>query len=490
MLSLLLTGANTDSDPKGLIGDIDEVAVFSKTLSATDVQNHYAVGKYSPNNYSETMKSSGADGIYSLDEANKYIYGLKKTGSWPPYEEITLSLSASCSESTSFALNPVNNKISFVIMDSDSSPRSQIEMQDDQVLQGDEQLVPTGVPYQGLCTLEWNNSNAKLSFLTTGSSHLWEGLRLMPNVQHSLRMVFDGSFASIQVIQLPYEDYSEIGIDGGHDIWVPEEIIFDTGRFPLDFRLRGGVGWSASLIDMHSSVQQVLLEDVQIAEYRSAPLRSKTPYSGAQIFKSGTPSRNAITAFSASDWGGSIVNDYTKSVTAWRVDTTGNKKYEGIKSGRFFLANPKNVKISFKVIVSVQIDAFLYCYETDEIIQIHSDYADSPDWITIEKTMDLERAGHYALYITSPSFGQWWVDEISASPQSIAWFARPDQESQWVPLKTVSDSKYGGVAFTHPGKTLQVRGVSKVLDGTISDVQIEPKYAELGKLVWRDEIDG
>jgi hypothetical protein len=469
-------------EPRGLIGDLDELAVFGKTLSEIDIQNHYAVGKYSPNHYLPLMEFDGADGIYSFEDAGPYINGLSKV-SPGEYTDIKLSMQATdCSDSASFALNPANNKISFVIMDSDAAPRDQVALQEDENLNDDEQLVNSGIPYQGICTLEWNNTEAELSFVTNDSSSVWGEINLNPMLPYSLEMSFDGGRINIEIVLLPHENEGE---------WVERSVVFKTGFFPLDFRLRGGVGWKSELIDMHSSVQRILIQDVQFAEYRSAPLRSRIPYSGAQIFKSGTPPLDLAgdIGVSASDWGGSIDPDLSKSKSgkSYKVNTTGQLRYEGIKTGRFFIQNPNDARIAFKTISAVNLEVFLYCYETDQIVPVHAHYLTSSEWVELDREVSVTECGYYALYVTSSSFGEWYVDELSIKSPSIAWSARPDQEDKWLPMKNVVDSQYGGVKFDHAGKNLQVQGVSKFVDGTIHDIQIMPKYAELGKIVWEDE---
>jgi len=478
MVVLLFSGFG----PRGIIGDLDELAVFGTTLSQIDIENHYAVGKYSPNQYLSLMQFDGADGIYSFEDAGPYINGLKKVSG--AYVDIKLSMQATdCSDSTTFALNPANNKISFVIMDSDSAPRDQIALQEDENLNEDEQLVNSGIPYQGVCTLEWNNTEAELSFVTNESSSVWDEISLNPMLPYSLRMSFDGNRINIEIVLLPHENEGN---------WVDRSVVFETGFFPLDFRLRGGVGWKSELIDMRSSVQRILIEDVQFSEYRSAPLRSRNPYSGVQIFKSGTPPLNLVGGIgvSASDWGGSINQDLSKSKSgkSYKVNTTGQLRYEGIKTGRFFVQNPNDARITFKTISGVGLEVFLYCYETDQVVPVYAHDLFSSEWVEIDRTVSVTECGYYALYVTSSSFGEWYVDELSIKSPSIAWSARPDQEDKWVPMKGVVDSQYGGVVFNNPGKNLQVQGISKFVDSTIHDVQILPKYAELGKIVWEDEV--
>jgi hypothetical protein len=288
--------------------------------------------------------------------------------------------------------------------------------------------------------------------------------------------------ASIKVVQSAYEDNGD---------WIEESTVFDTGLFPLDFRLRGGVGWQAELTDHASTVERIYLEEVEFAEYRSAPLRSRTPYSGAQVFKSGTPPFEVVEFFAASDWGGAIDYDAMKSPTgkAYKVTTSANNRFEGIRSQRFFIQNPSDIRVSARVLSGINLEMFLYCYETDVMTSVHQHDTLGPDWTDIDKTISLPEAGHYALYITSQYFGVWWVDSLSVRPPSVAWAARPDKESPWSPLKSaVADSEYGGAVFEYPGKELQVRGASKTIDGTVYDLQIKPKYAELGKLIWRDEV--
>lgn len=476
---LITLNSSSLSDPKGFIGDIDEVAVFDKVLSPTEIAHQYAVARNSPNEYVELLKNQSAEGIYSFEDIGPVISGLKKDG--PGYNDIKLWLSAACEESPSFLINPANNKIQFVIMDSDSSPRDQIAVQNDDQLDGDEQLMPTGTPYQGVLTLEWNNEFADLTFESNGSVHVWDGINVVPNLNYSLRFSFDGQFASIELIRLAYD---------GEEGWQPEAEVFQSDRFPLELRLRGGVGWASQLVDHEAGINKIFVEDVQFAEYRSTPFRSRTPYYGAQIFKSGTPSHDLVAQFAASDWGGQINFDNTKvaSDKAYKVSTTGEKRFEGIRTQRFWVQNPKDLVVSLRVISGVTLEMFLYDYETDTLFPIHTHNTLGPDWIEIEKTVSLPRASNYALYVTSASFGQWFVDEISVKSASIDWSARQDENSVWMPLKNLADRAYAGVVFDYPGKGLQVKGISKVIDGQIKDVQVQPKYAELGAFAWRDKV--
>lgn len=472
---------NSDgAESRGFIGDIDQVAIFKKSLSPDEVTAQYMVGKYSPSEYVELMKFDGAEGIYSFDDIDRIVYGLFKNGS--NYVDLKQSMDAACAESPTSALVPYKNSISLIIMDSDAAPRDQSAIQNDPQLQGDEQLVTGGNPYQGICTLSWDDDEALLSFTTSISEHTWD-FSIENSRAHALRLYFDGAKAGIRVVQLPYENNGE---------WVPSSLVFDTGLFPVDFRLRGGVGWKAQLMDHSSFITRVYLEDAEHAEYRSAPLRSHIPYQGAQVFKSGTPSVEMVEYFAASDWGGSINSDPMKSTSgkAYRVDTSAANRFEGIRTQRFFVQNIDDIRVRLSVISQTELEIFLYSYETDELIAVHQhNNSSSTGWTEIDETTAVHGAGYYALYITSAYFGRWWVDNVSVTLPTVAWSARPDSKSPWSPLKAaVANSEYGGVFFEHPGKALQIRGISKTKDGNVYDLQIKPKYAELGKFVWRDEV--
>lgn len=471
---------NSDgAETRGFIGDIDQVAIFQSNLTQDQIKDQYLIGKNASNEYVELMKFDDAEGIYSFDDIDRIVYGLFWDGS--EYVNLKQSMNAACTESTSFALNSFRNSISLVVMDSDSAPRDQSTLQNDLQLEGDEQLVNTGTPYQGLCTLEWDNEEAFLSFVTSVSEHKWD-FSIESGKMHALRLYFDGAQAGIKIVKMPRENNGE---------WVPASVVFDTGLFPVDFRLRGGIGWKAQLMDHHSSVERVYLEEAEYAEYRSAPLRSWRPYQGAQVFKSGTPPVELVEQLAASDWGGSINHDPMKSASgnAYKVETSAENRFEGIRTQRFFLQNTSDIRVTTRLLAGVGVEMFLYKYDTDELISIHKHDTLNGDWVDIHEFTSVTSAGYYSLYITSPNFGLWWIDNLSVTVPTVAWSARPNNKSPWSPLKSsVVDSEYGGVVFEHPGSELQVRGVSKTAEGNVHDLQIRPKYAELGKFLWRDEV--
>lgn len=469
---------------KGFIGYIDNIVIQKKFTEELDIIRRYEVGRKNPNQYDAMVLKDGYDLFWKCDQVGPKISVNTASG------VVTGTMSEGCLESNTFAINSYTNKITFVFMDSDSAPRDQIAIEtdaDSYNLEGDTQLVNTNSPYRGLVTLEWDLENTKLTFDSTGqlqTKQVWDNMfTLSPNSTYQMRLDFDGEFASISIIQKTTavnenNQIVETYIDN-------EPVVFKTNRFPLDFRVRGGVGWSASLFDKSSSVDYVTVENTGFSEYKSTPLRSNMPYSGVQVFPSETPPKELVNGFDVSEWGGEKVVE-SESI---KVTTSGDRRFEGIKTNKFFIRDPSDLRIYLDTLSSVKLNLFLYSYRNDKILPVRTGSLSSKKRIVTNVNAFSESgAGYYSLYITSSEYGVWRVYDVSVKVPSVSWFARSQIKNEWIPFKTVSGTNYGGVSFDEMGRELQIKALSRSHEAKIDSVQIQPKELSMGSLVWPDEV--
>jgi len=480
-MSIFFFNQNVSPD-KGFIGYIDNIVIRSLFTEEIDVCRRYEVGRKNPNQYDTMIFKDGYDLFWKCDQVGPII-----SVDAPNFPFITGTMSEGCSESDTFGIRSYKNKIVFVLMDSDSVPRDQIAIENDansNSLEGDAQLVSDSSAYRGLAILEWDSASTKLTFKIESDlipKQVWDLPVLNANSTYQMRLDFDGEFASISIIQKA----TAVNGDQVVETYVDEKVVFKTNRFPLDFRVRGGVGWSASLFDKSSSVDYVTVENTGFSEYRSTPLRSNMPYAGVQVFPSETPPKDLVGSFDVSEWGG----QKTIESQSIKVTTSGNRRFEGIKTNQFFIRDPSDIRISLDTLSSVDLNVFLYSHRNDKILPVRTGSLSSKKRIVTSVNTSLDNgAGYYSLYVTSSTYGIWNVYDISVKVPSVSWFARSKARDEWIPFKTISGIDYGGVSFEEMGRELQIKALSRFYEANINGVQIQPKELTMGNLVWPDEV--
>ncbi len=107
-------------------------------------------------------------------------------------------------------------------------------------------------------------------------------------------------------------------------------------------------------------------------------------------------------------------------------------------------------------------------------------------------------SGHYRLFWVQPSTGQrstWWLDSnVKVTKETVRWEGRAieedpwgDNSSDWMPFQQLVNQSEGGVLFHQRGSSLQVRAKALQQDVSLGKIKFTPKYAELGRVVWKSD---
>lgn len=295
-------------------------------------------------------------------------------------------------------------------------------------------------------------------------------------------------------------------IDKSNLVFSTNKIVDDT----LIKRRKGRLGWYAQLLDGDAALYNIRQRDMSFGEVITKPFESVTPVMGAQLFVGGSDDLQLVTEVLSGPWGvGSIGNDSSASASggAKRITTLGGKPLQGIATNPFVLDNFRHIDIGFRIkypadsllVPGAGLDIFLYgeygrCIPLN-VTPIHGD-----KWETIRATLpdDLIQTGTYQLMLiqTLPNKDTtWWIEDLSVTTPTLIWSGRskkPDawdlEGDQWVPFDHTLNKLYGGVVFEERGNGLQVRGRALRQNAVIQDFKVVPKYAELGRFVWSDEI--
>jgi hypothetical protein len=291
-------------------------------------------------------------------------------------------------------------------------------------------------------------------------------------------------------------------------------IFFDTGDIRDDSlftRRLGRIGWYASLNDGDGFVTESRSAGLTFGEYISHPMNSITPVKGLQLFSACTPNRELSSKFLTAFGSGSTVTlDATKSDSgvAFRIDTldTVSLKY-GAKTNIFEVEDFNEVTLRFAAnFPAYGVDQNPYSVslvlETDPTTPVYTfDIPEiTPDvWqkFTVELGPAKETcpAGRYMIaFHQAVGSVTWYLDNASIESREVSWKARPYKPDAWgyddigwTPAKDDYNSDFKGVLFPRTGRSAQVSGRTLTQDAFISRLQILPRFAELGRLVWADE---
>lgn len=324
--------------------------------------------------------------------------------------------------------------------------------------------------------------------------------------------------------------------------------IFDTEIIDDDFifvRRAGRFGWTASIADGDAYVSSIRPQSLSFAEYRSAPLASTTPVTGAQLFANYSNNTEYFTEFSpyptlpistlfgnddlyplgiSTGGGGSgtvsaatISND-TFGGESTKVTIVGNglSSFQGAISNVLPITNLTETEIHFDIFYpkSLLIQGNTI---SAELIYVNAK-ASNPLFINLTiPALQGDQWEHIVIYpgasLNSFPVGDWqliiqavanvpsvwYIQNVSIFERAIRWTGRAvvddpwhDNYAPWTPFKETINTNTGGATFLLRGTDLQMRAEALRQDAYISGTpSLIPKYAQLGRLVWpEDQMTG
>ncbi|WP_028058410.1 hypothetical protein [Candidatus Solirubrobacter pratensis] len=268
-------------------------------------------------------------------------------------------------------------------------------------------------------------------------------------------------------------------------------------------RRSGRVGVYANFVDGDAFIQDIIPYSVNFAEYRSQPLRSISPVSGAQVFFGGSATRELFTGYVGENADVIAAPDRGDNAFAIKPTTALGR----VRSNFFSTHSLRHTRVSVDVFIpSAAAEAGAELAVTYERLRHFSSVAHSTPlnvgrvpvdrWHTLE--FDLSEIasvlpGNNIVALSTGSDAVFYVANFSISHVPLEWSARAtpldpwgDNTADWLPLRDVTNSQTGGVLFDQPGFELRARCIANRQDASLTSVKIIPQYAQPGRLVWTD----
>lgn len=278
--------------------------------------------------------------------------------------------------------------------------------------------------------------------------------------------------------------------------------VFDTGDIEDDgFAFKRRAGKFGYLLDLRSGsahVDSIRPGRMVYREYRTLPFPSVTPVEGAQLFADYTPSTQLFQGFNATSAGITLTRDngVNLSGSSFRVKDDGALPYQGIRSNSMYIADTGELELDLDIYSPIS-GSELSFYIEDEVGNL---------WPIAHRPVSQGQWDHYHLNLSTPTLVPsnyrltilkaqptptpltWWVDNVFVKDRAVSWFGRSESDlwdapSPWIPFLGTVNNSNDGILFGERTKSIQVSGVARKPDATITRLQIKPKYAQLGRLV-------
>lgn len=340
-------------------------------------------------------------------------------------------------------------------------------------------------------TVKWGTTNQLILFDTiSGTSYTYSLPALTTSSNYYVLVQLEGN--SLRVRILPQ--------DGVFNINWSTPTFDSTSVIDESFNRRrlGRLGWYAQLKEGNTFIYDFRPRRLVYGEYRSTPLPSITPVTGAQVYSSATPDQQLYNG-SIATTGATITPDVTKSSSGHclKVQCDGLLANEGLITSTVTFDNLIDAVISFDVLSPFPLTALLIGEGRAVALNVppftlnHWSHVELP----LEAIGNLIIPGPYQLYLiqSNNQAGSFYIDNLSFIEAAVSWQGRvpaADPWNQnnppWIKYNTRVNSPYDG-ALLGAGNTLQVRGQLLDQGGFIDRVKILPKYATLGNFVWQDQ---
>jgi hypothetical protein len=295
---------------------------------------------------------------------------------------------------------------------------------------------------------------------------------------------------------------NRLDIDRITDLIYDSRTIVDPEIFK---RRKGRVGWYAELNDGDAYIMSIKPSYTNFGELRSQPFRSITPVKGAQLFAGGSEDRELYRGIYLGPWGGDFEGYPDRSARAFRIINLASDPLQGIQTNEFFIDSFDHTTVSFDLSITQQaldagtVEAFLWNGYQPISLPMTTLVGDT--WSTVKYNLgDIASdylPGTYRLVVVQSIIGtpnDWFIDNISVKTRQIDWEGRayvPDawgaHENDWINFGETVNQPTGGVLFRDRSDAFQVRAKALAQQANIGQMRVVPKYAELGRFVWRDQ---
>lgn len=301
-------------------------------------------------------------------------------------------------------------------------------------------------------------------------------------------------------------------------------VIPDSYTFP---RRSGRVGFTATLADGDTYIQRISPRSLMFAEYKSKPLQSLTPVSGAQLYVFASPDTELFSGWTA-------LTDQNGNTPLISVDTKRFAQADTIKQSTRVVINTPSTGAPAQGVISNWLspsgDTTSGITDFDQLHLSFSLWVPSaainsigapaitaslvseagnviplalptllPDqwtnvslWRPVNPAYPISGLYQLALHYNGVVPATWWVDVDTMRESAIRWDARSvisdpwnSNYAPWTPFRDKINSAVDGVKFTTVGTNLQMRAQAlKQTAVILSSPKLVPQYAELGRLVW------
>lgn len=287
------------------------------------------------------------------------------------------------------------------------------------------------------------------------------------------------------------------------------ERVYDTNLIISDdifARRKGRFGWWAHFVEGDSCIKSIEARGATYAEVKTQEFQSHTPVEGASLFVGTSAPKTLFENITSAPWGGSVtaVPSKTTSGRAYQIDTKEGLPLQGFKTNAFRIDDFKNTDIRFDLffpgsqtsLPGNKLDAFLFEEELQQVVPLRIDFS-YDKWIPVRLRIrdEIIPPGSYSLIVVqefSVADTTWFVDNVDISSSSVVWSGRASDGDPWVspnwePFST--NKLESGTLFSEFGKGLQISAKARRQDAFIENFKVVPKYAELGRLQFSDQIE-
>lgn len=296
-------------------------------------------------------------------------------------------------------------------------------------------------------------------------------------------------------------------------VYGPFGLVYDTGLITDDQlanRRKGRFGWWAKFSDGDAAIKGITTRGLTYASVKTQEFKSNTPVEGASLYSGGTPPTELFRYAVASPWGGTVNATPNKTVSRKAYEIVGQQglPLQGIQTNEFILDDLAETTIAFDVNFPGQraevpgqgISAFLYG-QNGQVVPLRLPQLKYDSWLAVRIPLKdlLIQAGRYRLIVIQDLPARettWYLDNVSILTNAVIWEGRGGYAdpwgisgNRWIPFDASLNKSEGGVLFDRTGDSLQVRADARRQDARIDGFEIVPKYAELGRIQFSDQIE-
>lgn len=324
--------------------------------------------------------------------------------------------------------------------------------------------------------------------------YTFDPINLSDNLDYEAWIDFDEDTFRVRVFE---SEKSYLG-----DLVFDSETTLDPSVFA---RRRGRLGWKATFEDGDAYVSHIRPRQMDFSEYRSQPFNSITPIAGVQLNVSASGDNDLFKGINANQWGGQISDYPERSPEAFKIRNTADHPLQGIETDPFYLDDFENTSIDFDILVTQEVvdqrAIHIVLWNGSQPINLPRQRIVGNQWTHVSVDLAYLKEdivpGPFSLLIVQTLEGtanDWYIDTITVNRRNIRWYGRayiPDAwheyEGDWIPFRSAINGATDGIVFTKRTQALQVKAQALRQSAYIDSIEMIPKYAELGRLVWGPE---